>query len=617
MVAAALRQEKWLWFIDKPRPLTTVDAFEEASRGPYGSAMLILTRRGSIRALLAALVTVLALGFEPFLQQVLNTVVRETAIPSETASIRTPLSYNETVSGNLGGSGLSLNALIGAFGGAAGAIPRPVCASGNCTWPLYNTLAMCTACEDMTSRVKLSGDLYNINLTSHLEKFSQGNDTSSTTSWAPKFAFPNGNPIDVSTSLDLQLGSSVQWSVTYPRRVVWPLNIDPTPDSLWGQSWDNKSYGGIDSPLFAMGYLDLNLTADFGHLAVQRANQCAFTPCVRTMETSIRNGATISKATSTNYGQIIILESQPDGRILSGWNVTVNGTNYFAYDAGNGDSQGRAFLLIQALRIALEGNTTYSHSGYWYANSSEGDIYDFDSTSFSQSNGGPWSSAGQQAIDGNGNFSDVVNGVGQALTGHFQQLQDSVVIGTTLHSEAVILVRWEWIAYPLALTILGLMGLLLTILSTHHQHMAVWKESTLPLLFRYTGSAVDSTDPHIYQHNNDNVSSETHLPRTTTALIFSNTIPPPETNRVSSIITQAAEEQVQLRKRDSFWVLDPAPSRAPTNGVKVNNAASEARLLNPFAQVVPQNGFRMQDLQRDFDPPPRDPSADRRRARWV
>ena len=83
MVAAALRQEKWLWFIDKPRPLTTVDALEEASRAPYGSAMLILSRRGSIRALLAALVTVLALGFEPFIQQVLNAVVRETSTHSD------------------------------------------------------------------------------------------------------------------------------------------------------------------------------------------------------------------------------------------------------------------------------------------------------------------------------------------------------------------------------------------------------------------------------------------------------------------------------------------------------------------------------------------------------
>lgn len=46
ILAASIRQEKWLWFIDKPRPLDVVDAFEEASRGPYGSLELILTWKG-------------------------------------------------------------------------------------------------------------------------------------------------------------------------------------------------------------------------------------------------------------------------------------------------------------------------------------------------------------------------------------------------------------------------------------------------------------------------------------------------------------------------------------------------------------------------------------------
>ncbi|EXJ59859.1 hypothetical protein A1O7_04006 [Cladophialophora yegresii CBS 114405] len=606
VVAAALRQEKWLWFIDKPRPLTTVDEFEEASRGPYGSAMLILSRRGSIRALLAALVTVLALGFEPFLQQVLNTVVRETAIVSEPASIRTPTSYSEPVIGNLGDSGLSLHALIGAFGGATGAVPPPLCSGGNCTWPAYDTLAMCTRCQDMTAKVKLSGEPLQYQPQHRISR-----------SFLKETALPPpaaGRPA---------FGSSVQWAVSYPRRVVWPLNIDRTPDSHWGYSWDNKSYGGVDSPLFAMGYLDLNLTAD---------------------SSNSRNGAVISYATSTNYGTIVTGESQPDGRVLTGWNVTINGTNYSIHDAGNDDSQGRAFLLIQALRIALEGNTTYSHSGYWYANPSDGEAFDFDSTGSSQAYGGPWSSAGQQAIDGNGDFSAVVDGVGRALTGRFQQLEDSVAIGTTLQSEAVVLVRWEWITYPLALTVLGLGGLLLTILSTHHQHMAVWKESTLPLLYRYTSSAAvgadNSTDGHAHAQALNGYGVDTGararahpLPRTTTALTLSGAIPRPESNRVSSIVTQASGEQVQLLRRDSFWVLDPTTSSAPTSTstsrvpmVPIESAGqdrdhdhttSASRLVpSSSSSVGYSQGFRMQDLHLDFDPPrPREPARDQRRGR--
>ncbi|OAP58692.1 hypothetical protein AYL99_07782 [Fonsecaea erecta] len=562
VLAAAIRQEKWLWFIGKPRPLNTVDAFEEASRGPYGSLLLILSRRGSLRALVAALATVLALGFEPFLQQVLNTVVRDSPVSSEPASIRTPTSYNESVIGDLGGSGLSLNALIGAFGGAAGAIPNPICPSGNCTWPVYNTLAMCTKCTDMTSHVKLGGDAYNINITSLFEDFSLSNRTSSSTTWTPTYSFPHGNLINVSVNLDLSsAGSMVEWFVTYPRRVVWPLNIDPTPNSHWGKSWDNKSYAGISSPLFAMGYLDINTTSSFDQLVVQGATECAFTPCVRTMDTVVRSGTTISNAAATDYGTIIISQSQPDGRILTGWNADVNGTNYFAYDSGNDDSQGRAYLLIQALRIALEGNTTYSYGGYWYPDpSQQGDIFNFSSTSFDQISG-PWSSAGQQAIDGNGNFSDVVTSVGQALTGRFQQLQDTVATGTTLHSEAVIVVRWQWISYPMALVVLGLAGLFLTIFSTHRNYMAVWKESTLPLLFRYT-APVELQQAH---------RSPGDMARPGTIFSLSNTVPGPDSNKVSAIVTRASEEQVQLRRRDSFWVLDSDPPPPANTKDKVSH----------------------------------------------
>ena len=41
-VAASISQLKWLWFTDKPkRPLADFEAFDDASRGPWGSALLL------------------------------------------------------------------------------------------------------------------------------------------------------------------------------------------------------------------------------------------------------------------------------------------------------------------------------------------------------------------------------------------------------------------------------------------------------------------------------------------------------------------------------------------------------------------------------------------------
>ncbi|EXJ95578.1 hypothetical protein A1O1_00700 [Capronia coronata CBS 617.96] len=610
VLAAAIRQEKWLWFVDEPRPLSTVDAFEEASRGPLGSLMLLLSRRGSIRAFVAATVTILTLGFEPFIQQLIVIDVRNVPIDSATASIRTPTSYNESVVGNLGGSSLSLNALIGAFGGATGAIPDPVCPSGNCTWPAYNTLAMCTVCQDMTNQTSLAGDMFNINLTSHLDRFSRSNGTPTTTTWTPRYSLPQGNAVDVSVTLDLTLGSSVQWFIDYPRRVVWPLNIDPSPNSGWTFSWDNSTYAGIPGPLFAMGYLDLDLglSGDQASLAMHRATECAFTPCVRTMDTAVRGGQTASNTTATEHGRVVLDQHHADGTITSGWTARVNATDYSVLDHGSGDTQGRAYLLIQALRIALEGNTTYSYGGYWYPDPAQQavDAFNYSATGFTQT-AGPWSSAGQQAIDGADDFSAVVDGVGRALTGRFQQLQTSVALGTALRTEAIVVVRWAWLAYPLALVVSGLAGLLLTILSTHRHRMAVWKESTLPLLFRFMrpttktragtdssgGAGLSAGEGEVFGHDprrrkeqdhpsltNPNDITTTPIPR---PLTFSNAI---TTNKVSAIVTQAAGENVQLRRHDTFWVLD-SECVDPDGGDKdnENNSGSGSRNKNGLSDT--------------------------------
>lgn len=72
-VAAALSQLKWRHFHSRPQQLVHLQLFDDASRGPWGSFMMLLNVR--TRAVLAwgfALVTVAALGIEPSAQQILE-----------------------------------------------------------------------------------------------------------------------------------------------------------------------------------------------------------------------------------------------------------------------------------------------------------------------------------------------------------------------------------------------------------------------------------------------------------------------------------------------------------------------------------------------------------------
>jgi hypothetical protein len=395
-----------------------------------------------------------------------------------TASILTPTAYNESVIGNLGGADLELSALIGCFGGASGVVPQPVCPGGDCVWPLYHSLALCTQCVNMTKNVSTSGDRYRVNFTEIIDDRNSRNITSDLQqTFVTTYSFPNSRPVTGSVQLDLTGSGDVQYSVYYPRRIVWPLNIDGTPNSLWTYSWARNTYAGIDGPLLAMGYLDMDLSDDASSLELKQALECSLTPCVREFDSKMVGGTLISHVVATNYGNVSI---NPDGPYpTAGWTATVNATNYTVIDKGIGNVQGWAAILIQSLRVAMEGNTTYIVS----ANCQGSNCQLYPATGYSMT-GGPWSSSAQQAVDGTNNFTQIVEGVATALTGRFQTLSNSSVEGQVLQTLTFVDVRWGWILYPLVLVLMGMGTLLATVLQTKRAGFAVWKASTMPLLFR-------------------------------------------------------------------------------------------------------------------------------------
>ncbi|KAI4848623.1 hypothetical protein E4T44_03829 [Aureobasidium sp. EXF-8845] len=71
-VSATLAQEKWTWFRKRSSALSTFEAIDAGSRGPYGSFKLLLRMRG--QHLVSAGALVIALGFmvQPFLQAVIS-----------------------------------------------------------------------------------------------------------------------------------------------------------------------------------------------------------------------------------------------------------------------------------------------------------------------------------------------------------------------------------------------------------------------------------------------------------------------------------------------------------------------------------------------------------------
>ena len=153
-VVEALSQLKWDWF-SKSSKLADFERFDAASRGPLGSIQLIIGLKGRYLASLGATITVVALAFDPFLQQIITYPLKP--IPSSNSTLARSDTYaNDT---DLGTFELNLFMKGAVYSGIYN--PQPPgsgleysCTSGNCTWDIYDTIGVCSTCQDVSSQLK-------------------------------------------------------------------------------------------------------------------------------------------------------------------------------------------------------------------------------------------------------------------------------------------------------------------------------------------------------------------------------------------------------------------------------------------------------------------------------
>jgi len=93
-IAGCLSQLSWQHFRPRPQPLDHLRVFDDASRGPWGAVeLLFIVRRNSLIARMLAIATILALGIEPFTQQILDFGSRESLLTPATVDISTAKAY--------------------------------------------------------------------------------------------------------------------------------------------------------------------------------------------------------------------------------------------------------------------------------------------------------------------------------------------------------------------------------------------------------------------------------------------------------------------------------------------------------------------------------------------
>jgi hypothetical protein len=97
-VSAFIGQAKWLRFKNGPHKLAEFGKFDEASRGIWGSLVLITTVPWSL-ATLGAIITILCSTVAPFAQQVIRLEPRDISSAVDTATFGYAHNYSRTLTG--------------------------------------------------------------------------------------------------------------------------------------------------------------------------------------------------------------------------------------------------------------------------------------------------------------------------------------------------------------------------------------------------------------------------------------------------------------------------------------------------------------------------------------
>lgn len=314
LITSCIRQLQWTWFLDA-QSLQDLDLFSNAAQGPWGSLSWLWAHhfRQPLTAF-GAIITVIAIAIDPFIQQLVRPTNCTAILANDTAA---SVPRTNFYSRQFGPSSLQ-SSLTSAFY-MAESLSDFACESGNCTFSRsYNSLSFCSQCSDRSSDVVIEKQcsLSNPYLDDHNASYviPGACDVSAykgleTTSWNITTAMP---PFEHNFYYQTQNTSTENGSHVYPNpdmfsmQTLQPIGVIPTgdqADSAIVPFFTGKTVGAIlglsDFAIFGteptdgnelLSGCDDNASNDTWRCRGYGAAQCVLQPCVRTYSCSIDNG---------------------------------------------------------------------------------------------------------------------------------------------------------------------------------------------------------------------------------------------------------------------------------------------------------------------------------------
>jgi hypothetical protein len=469
-VNESISQLKWLWFRE-PRTLQDIQLFDDASRGPFGAVRLMIrTKTGLI--VLGGLVAVLALALDPFSQIIVSypsrSVVKKTAsvgraqaydsgLPWQCKHLLlsyqplmpwSGLTFDVVESGLLLGPEFNLKAAIydGIFKPGVVVDYVPLCDTGNCTFPHFDSLAVCSKCLDITQNVTHDNPPYDL------------------------------TKLDgtMNVSYSLPGGAQVGFSVLYQEQqlAMGPgiVVTSKIPSTVTKQVLD------LQDPLLSLAILqfpDVKQRIQDGNYynTLPKTQQCALYFCVNTYKVKVENGnvtTTVESSWTSEYGTPTVGAAMEPG----GMNGTKNAVLQLPND--DVDLNNHTYTITAGTLANLQA---------WLIVTLSGSL----NTSFSVVQGAVWANDEMVVLNQTTNWDFLMGALAKAMTTYIRDPVQSTfanyVYGTASRVETYVHVQWHWIILPTALVGMSILFLGGTMMKTESKRALAWKSSSLALLF--------------------------------------------------------------------------------------------------------------------------------------
>ncbi|KAK3339649.1 hypothetical protein B0T25DRAFT_560343 [Lasiosphaeria hispida] len=516
-VSAAIGQSKWDWYDERPHMLADLETFDEASRGPLGAVMVLFgpTRRSI--ASIGAVVVILALAVDPFVQQVVDYNTEYQYLTSDQVSVervRAPVFLPDP---DQPPDTAYLNAISGSIWNDVSVYDRPAqCSSGNCSISSYQSMEWCVDSNVVEDPSRLEVDcgiafnktdfdvIYkqytqtgaeNLGTQTRNCTIYMGPNRTSPLTYPIEFSLKaNGNGQGAPTNPGYEEPSFI---TTFPTTIIAPMYIGGSR---------NESVLHIPNPVLAMGYASFTVNQDKDNTSVpqtmtlSQAEYAILTLCRVTRSLTVLNGTTYTSIEASMYGTLYPDDTTALGKGAVCWSPSgevgpnkpmgppqtlPNGVQFISNTTTLSFCT-KTFHYGADVSDRLSSHTLFRKRQVVYPNGDSDNV-----TSY-------WESAGQTAskdvydqINAR-TLPDVMDSMAAALNNltHALSLDDRVT-GGFIGYPTVLRVRWPWLVLPFVFEGLGVVFLILATMSScmgrrrgkTRKVAGLWKDSVLAVVF--------------------------------------------------------------------------------------------------------------------------------------